>query len=53
MRELRFVRTRPACVIRCSPPPDKRPTEPLPSFDADEAATAWIAEMRSRQAVRS
>lgn len=38
-------RFRPAAVIHCSPP-DKRPTELL-SFDRDEAATAWIAEMRA------
>lgn len=49
MRNARLGR---AVVIRCSPPPDKAPTQPLPAFDVASAATAWIAEMRERS-VRS
>jgi hypothetical protein len=30
--------------------PDRLRTMPLPRFDADDAACAWIAEMRAGQA---
>lgn len=41
-------RPRPALVIRCAPPvdPSRRTTTPLEHFDAEAAATAWIAELR-------
>lgn len=44
-------RVRPAVVIRTFDP-SRAATTPLPHFDATEAATAWIAELRAKQAVR-
>lgn len=41
---------RPALVVRCGPA-RVRTTEPI-RFDAGEAATAWIADLRAAQAVR-
>jgi hypothetical protein len=39
-------RARPAIVIRPTAPVEPRAITPRIDFDADEAATAWIAEMR-------
>jgi len=46
-------RVRPARVIRTAlVDPSRATTTPLPFFDRDEAATAWIAELRGGQAGR-
>lgn len=43
-------RVRPAAVIRTGPGPE-RPTTPI-TYTRDDMASAWYAELRTKQAVR-
>jgi hypothetical protein len=44
----RTARRGHAKVIKLGTSPDRVATEPLPVYDPDAAATAWIAELRDR-----
>jgi hypothetical protein len=45
---VRVSRRGMAKVIKLGNTPDRAPTEPLPVYNADAVATAWIAEHRER-----